>query len=326
MLVKYADSISAQEANGSLASGGRAYVPGSGLEMKSIQRLIAEIAPTDIPVLLEGESGTGKEITALQIHALSKYRERPFFKLSCAAFSPVAFQAQLQDFESSGGAETAGTVFFDEISDLDAHCQRHLLHSFPESDRSPGNMPLAGRIVSCTTHDLESEAHAGRFRSELFYRLNGVRLCLPPLRQRREDIPALTEFFLAKYARLFNRAPMAITEPGRRLLLEYAWPGNIRELENVIKKMVAVENEELALTDLRVRATPAPRVASPAIAARSLKAASRAASRQAERELILQTLERTHWNRKRAAEALQISYKALLYKLKQIRIPEPGEL
>lgn len=297
-------------------------------EMQPVQKLLSEIAPTEIPVLVEGESGTGKEIVALQIHELSSQRGLPFMKFSCAAFAAESFQLQLRNFENGQSAKngkSTRTLFFDEISELDANCQRHLLHLFPDGNGLRGNQSLAGRIVSCTTRDLESDVHGGRFRSELFYRLNGVCLRLPPLRKRKEDIPLLAQFFLNKYSQLFHRGEVSLSDRTLGLLVDYSWPGNIRELENVIKKIVALENEELAVSDLSAR--PAPLVPSgSAVITRSLKAAARAASQQAERELILQMLTRTHWNRKKAAEALQISYKSLLYKLKQIRVPDSEEI
>jgi len=297
-------------------------------EMQPVQKLLSEIAPTEIPVLIEGESGTGKEIVALQIHELSSQRGLPFMKFSCAAFSVESFQSQLINFENGQSAKTGksgGTLFLDEISELDASCQRHLLHLFPEDNARRTNQSLGSRIVSCTTRDLESEVCGGRFRSELFYRLNGVCLRLPPLRKRKEDIPLLAHFFLNKYAQFFHREKVSLSDRTLGLLADYPWPGNIRELENVIKKIVALENEELAVSDLSARPAPLAPIGTKMIT-RSLKAAARAASQQAERELILQTLTRTHWNRKRAAEALQISYKALLYKLKQIRMPDSEEV
>jgi DNA-binding NtrC family response regulator len=297
--------------------------------MQPVQRLISEIAPTDIPVLLLGESGTGKEIVALQIHGLSQYRDLSFRKFTCAALAPEALEGSLLHpgnghGNGKGNGNGAGTLFFDEIAELDGNCQRKLLHAIPEGNGVSGNAGLAGRVVSCTTRDMESEVQSGRFRSDLFYRLNGVCLELPPLRRRREDIPVLVQYFLSKYARIFQHAEMALSQQTHRLLADYAWPGNIRQLENVIKRIVALENEELGASELRTSPI-APRQANEPMASRSLKAASRAASRQAERELILQTLERTHWNRKRAAEALQISYKSLLFKLKQIQVPESEE-
>ena len=299
------------------------YISGISPEMQPVQRLMSEIAPTDIPVLLVGESGTGKEVVALQIRALSKYHDLPFAKFSCATLTLEFFHRQLRDFENrhTENGKGVGTLFFDEISELDGNCQRHLLHLLPEGDRLTSEQSLTGRILSCTTRELESEVQAGRFPSGLFYRLNGVCLRLPPLRRRKEDIPRLVQFFLSKYAKLFGRTQVNLSEHTLRLLTDYSWPGNIRELENVIKKIVALESEELAVSDLTTRPAESSSPPLPTVS-HSLKSAARTASRLAERELILQALARTHWNRKRAAEALQISYKSLLYKLKQIRVPE----
>lgn len=324
MFLKYADAISTSELAVSSSLQNRFYVSQTSPVMQPVQQLLAEIAPTDIPVLLVGESGTGKEIAALEIHRLSKYRHLPFLKLSCAAFTLESFQTHLRGFENGNGDQDgkgAGTFFFDEVSELDASCQRHLLHSFPDGTGLAANRALACRIISCTTLDLESEVRNGRFRSELFYRLKGVCVRLPPLRGRKEDIPLLVQFFLQKYARLHGRALMTPSEQALRLLTEYSWPGNIRELENVVKKIVALGSEELAIADLVERPATG-RLPGARPMGCSLKAASRAASQQAERELILQALARTHWNRKRAAEALQISYKSFLSKLKQIQAPD----
>jgi two-component system response regulator AtoC len=329
MLVKYPNLANPAETGNFPVSEERAYIAGVSPEILAVQKLIAEIAPTDIPVLLEGESGVGKEIAALQIHEMSRHRAAAFEKLSCAAFMPDTFRTKLLSFENGKGeaeGNFAGTLFFDEIAELDSTCQRHLLHSFPAENGLSVHQSLAGRIISCTTKDLETEVHEGRFRSELFYRLNGVCLRLPPLRRRKQDIPLLAEHFLARYAKLFQRAPMSLSAATSQLLAEHSWPGNIRELENTIKKIVALDSEELGVLDLRVRPMLEYRAPELVQRAQSLKATSRAASQQAERELILQTLERTHWNRKRAAAALQISYKALLYKLKQIQIPGSGEV
>ncbi len=322
-------SISGTRENGSFpGNGNHAYAAAVSPEMEPVQRLISEIAPTDIPVLLLGESGTGKEIAALQIHSRSRYKNLPFVKLSCAALTPEILDQRLKNSEN-GGAEkngnVTGTLFLDEIAELDANCQRRLLHSIPDGDEVTAHRWFGGRIVSCTTRDMESELQSGKFRSELFYRLNGVCLYLPPLRRRREDIPLLVRHFLGKYARVFQRAEMTLSDQTLQLLVECPWPGNIRQLENVIKRIVAVENEELGIADLKVSPVVSCALQT-ATTSRSLKAASRAASRQAEREMILQTLERTHWNRKRAAEALQISYKSLLFKLKQIQVRESEQV
>ncbi len=317
-------------ANGSPALGKQSYISGISPEMQPIHRLICEIAPTDIPVLLVGESGTGKEVVALHIHGLSQYGDFPFVKLSCATLTPESIEKRVGNSENGHSEErgkSAGTLFFDEIGDLDVDCQRHLLHLLPDGNGLPASQSLAGRIITCTTRDLESEVQNGKFRSELFYRLTGVCLQLPPLRRRRDDIPLLVHYFLSKYARFFQRAEMTLSDEVMQLLTEHPWPGNIRQLENVIKRVVALENDELGVADLRVSpVASASRLSHANMLPPSLKAASRTASRQAERRLILQTLEKTHWNRKKAAEALQISYKSLLFKLKQIQVPESEEV
>jgi two-component system response regulator AtoC len=308
----------------------KVHVSGVSAEMQPVQRLISEIAPTDIPVLLLGESGTGKEFAAMQIHSLSRYGGLQFQKVSCSgtnAESLANYFVPRVNGNGSGDQNRMGTLFLDEVGELDPDCQKRLLHSIPDGNGLPAGQSIGGRIVSCSTRDLETDVHHGKFRSELFYRLSGVCVQLPPLRRRQEDIPLLVRHFLTKYAEVFHRAEMTLSNHVMQLLAEHPWPGNIRQLENVVKRIVALENEELGIVDLKVSplfsSLPQTAVAAPL---RSLKAASRAASRRAERELILQTLERTHWNRKRAAEALQISYKSLLFKLKQIQVPESEEV
>jgi two-component system, NtrC family, response regulator AtoC len=315
--------------NGVPLMASNAYISGVSAEMQPVQRLISEIAPTDIPVLLVGESGTGKEVVAMQIHSLSQYRDLRFVKVPCSTVIAESLEGHFSvaaNGKSDKNTNHTGTLFLDEIGELNEDCQRRLLHSVPDGSVAAGQS-MGGRIVSCSTRDLETDVHHGKFRSELFYRLSGVCVELPPLRRRRDDIPVLVQHFLGKYARVFHRAEMTLSDRVVQLLIEHPWPGNIRQLENVIKRIVALENEELGIVDLKVSpmlsVPPQSNIAPPT---RSLKAASRAASMQAERELILQTLERTHWNRKRAAEALQISYKSLLFKLKQIQVPKSEEV
>ena len=209
-----------------------AYVVGVSPEMQTVQRLIAEIAPTDIPVLLMGESGTGKEIVALHIHDLSAYRDLPFVKLSCAAFTPESLRSQIEQLKSKGRdkhEKRVGTLFLDEVSELDTRCQRNLLQCVPDGNDSSRDPLLSGRFISCTTQNLETEVSSGRFRSELFYRLNQICLRLPPLRNRKEDIPLLAQFFLNKYSTSFHRQEMSLSEKTLQLLIDYPWPGNIRE-------------------------------------------------------------------------------------------------
>lgn len=307
------------------------FVHGSSPAMRALERTIADIASTDIPVLLVGESGTGKEVAALEIHRLSRRRSEPFVKCGCSGLTADALTARLQLAENVSAAEAAsgGSLFLDGISHLDPAAQGRLLHLLPEGSDAPPHGCQNLRVISSTTRNLEEEMKSGRFREELYYRINGVHLRLPPLRDRKEDIPALLDFFFKKYSSLFERPEPKLGDSTMSLLLRHAWPGNIRELENVARKIVALGDERLAIHDLTVEngfkppellpdAARIPEHGSSQIPSGSLKEAARAASRQAERAMILNQLERTRWNRKRAARELQISYKALLYKLKQL--------
>jgi len=304
------------DGNATLAEAG--FVPGISPAMRTLESVVAEIAPTNIPVLLIGESGTGKEMFARRVHHLSRRGNEALVKVSCAFLNSANFATVVGAGTGNGdGAGPAGTIFFDEIGELDSTCQRSLLYALPEpNDARPGL--LAARIVSATGDQLDEEVRAGRFRSQLYYRINGVCLRLPPLRERREDIPLLLEFFLTKHAEQLQRPRPSVTPRALRKLLDQPWPGNIRELENTVRKIVALGDEERAFAEAQ---SPAPQPRSPKPAETqgfSLKTAARAASREAERELILKALARTRWNRRRAAQELQISYKSLLYKLKQI--------
>jgi two-component system response regulator AtoC len=303
------------------------FVRGVSPAMCALERTIADIAPTDIPVLLVGESGTGKEVVAQEIHRLSSRRNEAFVKCGCAGLTAESLAARLNNGGTGAGdgATSGGSLFLDEISHLDLASQARLLDMLPDGAGVAPENCLSVRVISSTTRNIEEEMRNGRFREELYYRINGVILRLVPLRQRKDDIPGLLEFFLKKYASLFGRPEPQLGPATMDLLLGHSWPGNIRELENVARKIVALGNEQLAIGNLSMGNVPKMAESAPASSAgnshargRSLKEASREASRHAEREMILKQLERTHWNRKRAARDLQISYKALLYKLKQL--------
>jgi DNA-binding NtrC family response regulator len=301
------------------------FVGGMCAAMQTLENVVAEIAPTNIPVLLMGESGAGKEMFARRIHHLSANGDEPLVKIACASMNPANFAGELGLSKSDLSAEEVKTlnrtVFFDEISELDSSCQRSLVYALPDGEARPRRGSLGARVISTTNRNLDDEMRAGRFRSELYYRINGVCLRLPPLRDRKEDIPLLVESFLTKYAAEFGRPRPSLSPRALRMLLDYSWPGNIRELENAVKKIVALGAENLALPDL-VAEPVETRTEVSETRSYSLKAAARAASREAEREMILEALARTRWNRKRAAQELQISYKSLLYKLKQIGLSD----
>jgi len=294
------------------------FLPGSSIVMRDIQRVISDIAPTNLPVLVAGERGTGKEVLALHIHRLTDGRDQAFNKLSCATLSAETLLRFLEDGESDNGSSPSSrgsTLFLDEIGDLGSLSQSALLGSLAGRERP------AMRVICATSRNLEERVRSGHFSEELYFRISGVCLRLPPLRYRKEDIPAFLEFFLRKAAAYFGRPQPSLSPRAVRVLLDYPWPGNVRELENAVKNLVALGDEGLGLAGLTQGGLDLP----PADGARtgtSLKEVARAASRRAERELMLKVLTRTRWNRKLAAKELQISYKALLYKLKYLGLED----
>ena len=306
-----------------VGNGNHTFVPAISISMRAVERMINDIAKTDIPVLVEGQSGTGKSMAGLRIHQLSNRHAGPFLKISCAALTPQFFDGRSNTWsnqELDRAWAQAGTVFFDEITELDAECQPKLLSVLTDCTGRPDTGP-ALRVIASTHHDLDHAVREGRFREDLYYRICGVCLRLPPLRQRREDIPVLLDHFVTRYAALLGRQRPEISAQNLRQLMEHSWPGNERELEHCAQKIVALGDERVALADLHSNSN----VAYPENGEKvSLKQAARAASRQAERELIVKVLSHTRWNRKRAAQQLQISYKALLYKMKQIGLDSVG--
>jgi two-component system response regulator AtoC len=305
-------------------------VYGESQAMRSLNAMVAEIAKTDIPVLLIGESGTGKEVYARLIHQASALGAAPLKKVFCAALDAERSLAEIrEEFLSDGGSGEAGarTVFLDGVHELDAAGQRVLLSLLPDGEPKGCSGKTVWRFIFATSRNLEKEVQAGRFRRELYFRINGAILQLPPLRERKEDIPALLEYFLAKHSIELKKDTPELSRDTRELLIAYDWPGNIRELENLAKKIVAVGDATLAVGNLQTITATEP-IGAESGSISSLKVAARAASRRAERELILKALEQTHWNRKRAARELQISYKSLLYKIKQIgvEVPSSGEV
>jgi transcriptional regulator with GAF, ATPase, and Fis domain len=340
---------------------------GQGDQMREVRELIDRVADTDVTVLVRGESGTGKELVARAIHAASLRRDKPFVKVNCAALPTELLESELFGFERGaftgaiqqkpGKFEFAnlGTMFLDEISEMPPALQAKLLHVLQDGEFSRlggrQDVRVDVRVVAATNRDLEAAVADGQFREDLFFRLNVVCITLPPLRQRREEIPLLTEYFIQKYAEHYNRPPIALSQDTLRLLIEYGWPGNVRELENMVKRLVvlgaespihreltqAIAQRQLvtgpipALADaprLAGHASPAYAAAAPSrepVAAEppvpcSLKEIARHAAREAERELIARTLQYTRWNRREAAEILGISYKALLYKIKEAEL------
>lgn len=300
------------------------FVLGQGPAMLALNAMVADMAPTDISVLLIGESGTGKEAYARLVHRMSKTPDVPLRKISCATLDSARLLGQVQEgLNSAVNGDGSACVFLDGVEELDLASQRALASLLPDGEPDHSWVHRV-RLISATAINLGKAVEAGQFRRELYFRINGASLRLPPLRERKEDIPALVEHFLSKFSGA-QRETLALNSEAMDTLLSYSWPGNIRELENLVKKMVALADTKAALTELRAAARPVKYTDKhDGRKLSSLKVAARAASRRTERELILQALERTHWNRKRAAQELQISYKSLLYKIKQIDVPGPG--
>lgn len=277
--------------------------------MQGVETTVGELAHGSVPVLLIGERGTGKRTIARRIHAGSGQLQDKFGILSCSELLPTTMLASLKT--------TGATLYLEEIGNLSPECQKVLLDLLAQqcaSDSKPT------RVVCGTSRDLDSDVRSGNFREDLYYRLSAVCLRIPPLRQRKEDIPYLMTFFLERYSEVFHRAVPRLSDATKELFVEHSWPGNLRELEAATRAIVAVGDESVAMGGLRSLLARSNNGANGGRV--SLKEAARAASREAEKELILKALNRTRWNRRRAAQELQISYKALLYKLKQIGYQE----
>jgi two-component system, NtrC family, response regulator AtoC len=296
--------------NASRAPNG-AFVESVSASMRPVEAVISELSQSDVPVLLLAEAGAGKHATARRIHEMSRRNTQPFRQLQCSTLKPEDLA-----IPHNGGQGRGGTIFLEELADLSAASQAYLREALLRVTGRNGSAESAARFICGSARDLEVEVKAGRLREDLYYRISGVCLRLPPLRQRKEDIPRLMTHFLNKYAEEFRRPLPEISTDMARLFQDYSWPGNLRELESAARVLVALGDEHLAMGGLRAL------LRQPSEAGNgnrlSLKAAAKAASHQAERELILKVLTRTRWNRRRAAAELQISYKALLYKLKQI--------
>jgi two-component system response regulator AtoC len=306
-------------------------------KMRDVRRIIDQVADTDITVLIRGESGTGKELVAREICSRSRRRAKPFVKVNCAAIPAGLLESELFGYEKGsftgaiarkpGKFEFAnhGTIFLDEISELHPSLQAKLLHVLQDSEFSrlggDEDVSVDVRVITATNRQIEKDLQAGSFREDLYYRINVVSIHLPPLRERKEDILDLAEHFLAKYSTLFDKSVAALSRSTADAFVSYDWPGNVRELENMVKKIVVLQNEDVAVRELGISTAAGERVEQPEIRGTggrlSLKKVGKLAAHEAEKQLIMKTLLETRWNRKKAAELLDISYKALLYKIKQ---------
>ncbi len=332
---------------------------GTSPRMEEVKNTIEQVADTTATVLIRGESGTGKEVVARMIYGQSGRGDKSFVKVNCAAIPHELLESELFGYEPGAftGANrqklgkfdlaNLGTLFLDEVSEMHPALQAKLLHVLQDGgfSRLGGKRDISVnvRVLAATNKPLERAVQEGSFREDLFYRLNVITIHIPPLRERREEIPVFLHFFLRKYSEFYGKQPPPFSDYALARMMEYTWPGNIRELENLVKRYVIVGNEQQIIREL---STHKPIVSSlsamPEASAPGGKAGSdhgqgaaipitagkgdgvgpslleigRKAAMDAEREAIQRVLTQTRWNRRQAAKILKISYKALLNKLK----------
>ena len=329
-------------------SGTWRYIPSRCPAMQAVEQRAIRVAPSTESVLVLGETGVGKDLLARLIHHPYPRREQPFIHLNCASLSESLLESELfghmkgsytgADETRPGQFEIAsgGTLFLDEIGEIPARLQAKLLHVLQERKiyRVGGRQPLGVdvRVVAATNRDLVQDIRSGSFRRDLYYRLGVVTLQVPPLRQRLADLEELALHFLQQYSALYNRQDLAVPAPGLMdRLRTLPWPGNVRELENQIKRIILLggwdeDSSELLSDEEEERNASEPGSPDTGIApSRSLREAARIAVKRAEKRLILEALTRTAWNRKQAARDLKVSYRSLLYKIKDYTLrPAPS--
>lgn len=299
--------------------------------MRTLMDTLRAVSPTTIPVLIQGESGTGKELCVQWLHHLAHQRRDSLVKVSCPAIPHALLESELFGYEKGAftGANTTrrgrveqaenGTLFLDEIGNLHLSMQSKLLRFLQDGtfSRVGGHdlQQVQTRLVCTANRDLKQQVAEGSFRLDLLYRINTVCLTMPPLRERPEDIPALANHFLHQHATEFGTRPAPIPREILQHLCGYSWPGNIRQLENMVRSYALIGNLDVLIPDDTDLATVTPideiDVSSPA----SLKSITRQATQQLERQIILKVLKVNGWNRRNTAKWLKISYRSLLYKL-----------
>ena len=305
--------------------------------MQAVRDRLTKLAGANVPVLIQGESGTGKDIIARMVHTNSPWRTGPWVKVNCSAIPGTLLESELFGYEKGaftgaygmkpGRVEMAhrGTLFLDEISELDLGLQSKLLQLLQDGQfcriGAQEDKKVEVRVVCATNRKLEQEIENGTFRSDLFYRINVVNLHLPPLRERAADIPELVAYFLEYHNRKYNCRAKPLSGELMATLKKYHWPGNIRELENLVKRYVILGSEDVISTDLQPRDTELLTADINFDGPISLKSLTRQATRALERKIILKVLNMHHWNRKQAARTLNISYRALLYKIRDAGLP-----
>ncbi len=319
-----------------------------------VKELIRQVANSDLNVIICGESGVGKELVAQALHLSSDRSQKPFVKVNCAAIPSELLESELFGYERGAftGADKSkmgkfelahsGTIFLDEIGDMSLSLQSKMLQVLQDFQFSrlgaKTDVKVNCWVLAATNQDLEQCVKEGRFREDLYYRLNIIRIFIPPLRERREDIGVLIDHFAEQFAEKIERPLFDFNDAARRFLHDYSWPGNVRELKNTVERLMilgdwrTVKEELLSretrridgheLTTQPTRTQPIEQEVPPEPKKRfpSLKEVKKKAVQEAEGKLISEVLKETDWNRKRAAKLLQISYKALLYKIKEFEL------
>jgi two-component system, NtrC family, response regulator AtoC len=305
---------------------------GRSAKMQAIHQKIQKFAAASLPLLIQGESGSGKGVLARYIHSRSRVASGPFVNVNCAAIPGTLLESELFGYEKGaltgaharkpGRAELAhgGTLFLDGIDEIELGLQARLLQLLQDGqfERIGGGeaIRIQTHVISATNRTLDGEVAAGRFRADLYYRINVLTVKLPPLRSRPEDIADLAAYFLERHRKRHNSTAPAISPPLVRMLEKHPWPGNIRQLENLMERYVILGSEEAASAEL-LGARTRGRADLPIQGAVPLKKATRQAVQELERKIILSALEANRWNGKRAANGLKISYRGLLYKIRQ---------
>lgn len=312
--------------------------------MQEVHDLIRRVASTDSTILIYGESGTGKELVARAIYNCSSRSEEAFIVVNCGAFTESLLESEL--FGHVKGAFTGaishkkgllevahrGTFFLDEVGDMLRQTQVKFLRVLEEREFIPVGSTETRRVdvrfITATNRDLDKAVADGSFREDLFYRLNVIPIHLPPLRDRKEDIPLLAGYFLARYSRQMGKNVTGISEDAMRFLTDYNWPGNVRELENTVQRAVALSRDsEMTPADLVIKirtGTPASQLMSRGLPPEGVDLEERLA--EVERGYIRQALERTGWNVTRAAEILGTSFRSLRYRISKLGIKEEAEV
>jgi transcriptional regulator with GAF, ATPase, and Fis domain len=309
-------------------------------KMQRIKEMIDQVANTDVTIFIQGESGVGKEVVARSIHMNSVRKDKPFVKVNCAALPQELLESELFGYERGaftgayrqkpGKFELAdgGTIFLDEIGDINPSLQAKLLQVLQDREFSrlggKKDIKVDVRVLVATNRNIEEAVMEGKFREDLYYRLNVVNITVPPLRERKEEIPFFVEYFLKRFSEKYQRKVKSVSDLFMRALMAHHWSGNIRELQNVIQRYLVLGNEEEIISELggigkKGKASPENGEGENEFISPhpSLKQVHKDAARKAEAKIILKALDMTHYNRKKAAQLLNISYKSLLYKIKE---------